>query len=62
MGDREEAGAQVFIREAQILLIGAELQSEPKLEGNILERKTHGLGVQYPLVQILAPSLTEISS
>lgn len=62
VGDSEEGGAQVCIQEAQILLRGAELESERKLEGNILERKTHGLGVQYPLVQILAPWLTEVSS
>ena len=36
VGDSEEGGAQVCIQEAQILLRGAELESERKLEGNIL--------------------------
>lgn len=44
---------------AQILK-GKELEPESKLEGSTLERKTHGLGIKYPLVQIVVPRLPKM--
>lgn len=44
IGDREEVGHRLYLKSSDSICT-REMGPEPKLEGNILERKSHGMRV-----------------